>query len=514
MSSWHEARPGLRLPDLSSSSVVVLAFLLVGVAAGYLIANQSLVPMVLLLGAIVGVALLNALPSVVWIVLAGALLISGPIMLFLPDLDRISWLFSLLGFFLATAALLYAAIGRERFARSAPGFVMLAVGFLIIGMTSLLYTDGPLDEGVRALKRYYQFTGLLLILAVVPFAPLRVERWWRFVMIIAMLQLPLALYQRVFLVPIREGMSGVIAIDIVAGTMEASMNGGGNAGTMVLLLVTALAFFIAAARDGVISKSRLVLGVLATAIPIGLGEVTLSIVLLPLALLASFADVIRRKPGRFMLVLVLALPLLALLAWAYLMLYSSDGQSLDQKIAQILEYNVGSQGYFGTGLNRLTVYTYWWSLHSLATDPVAMLFGHGLGSAFGPVGVVETGHMHQEHRGMYIGLTAASTVLWDLGVVGLLTLLAMHASAAAWAYRLARDARPGFDRVLCRTLFVLSVLLPLMLLYSDTAVSAPSQEVLSALCLGLIAWRARSGRGTVDRGTDRTASGAAFAGRA
>jgi hypothetical protein len=502
MSSWQEARPGLRLPDFSSVTVVVLAFAALGIAAGYLIAQQSLVPILLLLGAVVGVALLNALSLVIWIVIAGVLVVSGPIMLFVPSLDRIGWAFSMLGFFLAMAALLYAAIGRTRFSTPAPGFVMLAAGFMIYGVLSLLYSGGPLDEGVRAIKRYFQYYGVLFILAVVPFAPKLVERWWRVVILIGLLQLPFALYQRVFLVPIREGMSGVVPLDIVAGTMEAVMTGGGNNGTLVFLLVVTIAFIVAALRDGLISKPVFLAAFLAAATPIALGEVTFAIVLLPLALLGVNADVIRRSPVRFSLALALMIPVLGLLAWVYVTSYSASGQSFDQKLAQILEYNFGSAGYFGTGLNRTTVYPYWWAQHGFGSDPVTTLFGHGLGSAFGALGSLETGHMHQEHRGMFIGLTAASAVLWDLGLLGLVLLLAIHAFAIARSFRLVRSAAPGFDRALCRTLFAAALLLPLMLAYSDAAISTPSQEVLAAILLGLIGWRARYRAGVTHEASD------------
>jgi hypothetical protein len=494
MSSWHPARSGPRLPDLSSTAITVLAFALVGAAAGFLIARQSIIPILLLFGMVAGVVMLNALPMVVWIVIAGTLVITGPVMVFLPQFETIGWLFSLLGFFLAIAALLYAAIGKRRYPLPAPAFVMLAVALLVFGALSMLYSGDTLGDGVRAFKRYYQFFGVLFVLAVVPFPSRLVGRWWQFLMVIGLLQLPFALYQYVFLVPAREGVPGVVPIDIIVGTMEGLMNAGGNNGTLVYLLVITLAFAVAALRDRVITTPTFLALAAAATAPIALGDVAFAVALLPLGLLAVTADVIRRSPGRFLLGILVLLPVLAIAGWAYLAAHAYTGQLLDEKIADILAYNIGTVGYFGSGLNRTTALTYWWAHHSLATDPVSTLFGHGLGASYGPLGSLETGHMDQAHNGMFIGLTAASAILWDLGLVGLLLLLAQYGLAATCAYRLGQSARPGLDRAVCRSLFAAVLLLPLMLLYSYAPISAPSQELLAALCLGLIAWRARSGQ--------------------
>jgi len=53
------------------------------------------------------VLLLNALPIAVWLILIGVFLINGPVGYFSPGMAKISWLFSLLGIFMAGAAMLY-----------------------------------------------------------------------------------------------------------------------------------------------------------------------------------------------------------------------------------------------------------------------------------------------------------------------------------------------------------------------------------------------------------------------
>lgn len=490
-------RLGQLHPDSLTVAAIVAAFVAAGLLAGLVIALGNPVPIALALGVIGGLAMLNALPLVVWIILVGVLVLSGPVFMFVPALDKASWLFSLLGFFLSGAALLYAAIGRARFSRPLPLFVVIAIAVLALGLVSLVYSSGPLSEGVRAGKRYFQFMGILFILAVVPFSPGLVRRWWGFLVVLALLQLPFALYQRVVLVPMREGMPGVVPVDIVVGTMEGSLTGAGSSSVMVLFLLFMFAYLIAAYRDGVISGRSFITLASIVLVPFGLGEVNLIVVLLPLVLAVLFLDLIRRRPFLVTLGTAVALPLLGILGWLYLSMQAFPGQPLDVKLAEIVAYNFGEAGYYGRGLNRTSVYAYWIAHQSLS-DPISLTFGHGLGSSFGSITELNPGHMDRAHSGMFIGLTAASSVLWDLGVVGFLLFMALYLSAAQYAYRLARFARPGFDRAFCRALHAMAVMLIVMFFYSDAAISLPTQEVLSALTLGLIAWRWRSAKPTGD----------------
>lgn len=484
-------RLGQVRPDTLTVVAIVAAFAAAGLLAGFVIALGNPVPIVMALGVIGGVAMLSALPMVVWIILVGVLLLSGPVFMFVPALEKTSWLFSLLGFFLSGAAMLHAAIGREKFSRPLPPFVVIGIIVFAYGLFSMIYSDGPLSEGVRAGKRYFQFMGVLLILAVVPFPPTLVRRWWGFLATVAVLQLPFALYQRVVLVPAREGMPGVVPIDIVVGTMEGSLTGAGSSSVMLLLLLFMLSYLIAARRDGIVSLRLFLLLALVVAVPFALGEVNLILVLLPLSLAALFVDLIRRRPFLVMLGVSLALPLLGLLGWLYLAMQAGTGQPLDLKLAEVLSYNFGEVGYYGRGLNRSSVYSYWLAHQSLS-DPVSFIFGNGLGSSFGSISELNPGHMDRAHSGMFIGLTAASSILWDLGIVGFLLFVALHVSAVRHAYRLTLVARPGFDRAFCRALHAMAVMLTVMLFYSDAAISLPTQEVLAALTLGLIAWRWRS----------------------
>lgn len=493
-----EQRIGQLRPDAFTAAAIVSGYAAASILIGLVIAAGRPVPIALTIGVIASVALLNALPLVVWAILAGVLLVFGPLAMFVPSLEKVGWLFSLFGFYLTGAAILHAAVGRQRFAAPLPIFVVYAVLLFVFGALSIAYSGGTLFEGVAGIKRYFQYFGLLFVLAIVPFAPRLIVRWWHFLALVAVVQLPFALYQRIVLVPAREGMARVDAIDIVVGTMEGSLTGGGSSSVMALLLVAALVYLLAMFREGAISVRRFVLLAMVIMAPLPLGEVKLLVVLVPVAITLTYVDLVRRHPLRFVLGVVLGMAVLATLGWAYLAINATPGQSVSPGgsalkgiIEATIAYNFGSMGYYGTGLNRTSVYPYWLAHHHLY-DPVSLLFGHGLGSSYeAPLGGA-MGHMAQGHPWMHIGLTAVSSILWDLGALGLFLVFALYLSAARCASGLLQRAHPGFDRAFCRTLYVTIAMLFVMLFYSDAPIALPSQEVLTALCFGLIAWRARS----------------------
>lgn len=326
-----------------------------------------------------------------------------------------------------------------------------------------------------------------------PFAPAPVRRWWIFIIALAFVQVPFTILQRIFLVPMLEGRPNVVPIDIVVGSMEGSLWGGGSSSVMALLVVFAIAYLLAAHRDGLLGRAKLGLAILMLAIPLVVGEVTLLVVLLPLAFAAVFHDLIRVSPLRALGALFLAGSIALAGGWFYLMINAAPGQTLADIVDGVVAYNFGTTGYFGgASLNRTSVYTYWFQNHGL-DDPVALIFGHGLGSSFGGINEPDPGHMDLRHSGLHIGLTAASSLLWDLGLLGFLLYVVLHVNAARSALTLSRSANQGFDRAFCRTLLAMSLMLIPMLFYSNGLISVPSQQVLTSLTLGLIAWRQRGG---------------------
>ncbi|HYF59414.1 MAG TPA: hypothetical protein VEA81_10705 [Burkholderiaceae bacterium] len=477
---------------------VLAAFLGAAAAGGVVVASGNLVLTGLAIGAIMGVLLLNAPGVAVWVVLIGTLAVTGPVVMHFPQLGRIAWLFSILGFFLLGASILYEGTNRDPHRPRMPVFMVLALAFMVYSIGMLALGEGSMDQGTAALKRYFQYWGVAFVLATATFAPAQVRRWLVFLLLLSLIQLPFAIYQRLVLMPQRLNMPNqVVPVDIVAGTFEGSLFGGANNNVMVYLLIGAICGLLAMHREGMLRRWGLALMLLVVATPLVLGETKMVLVMMPLALWAVYADLVRRRPFAFAAGALAVGTLMAGLFYVYVQFQATEGRApmtFQQRLEENFEYNFGERGYFGgASLNRASVVPFWWREHG-ANDPVGTLFGHGIGASYGQRGVEETGHVDRRYPGYSIGLTTIATLLWDVGVFGVFLYCAMLVGAFRAAKSLAARASPGLDRATCRTLQAMVAMIPPTLIALDAHIIAPSLQVLTMTTLGLIAWRWRQER--------------------
>jgi hypothetical protein len=377
-----------------------------------------------------------------------------------------------------------------------PAFMVFGLLFMVYSVGMLAMSELDIGESFSAVKRYFQYWGLMFVLAAVAFSPRLVRRWLVFMLLLGLAQLPLAIYQRIVLMPRRLNMpDSVVPVDIIAGTFEGSITGGANSNVMAFFLTAVIAGLLCAYRESMIRRSTTWLLLALVAAPLALGETKLVVVLLPAALLVVYADLIRKRPFAFAAGSLAALVAIGALGYSYIVLHSTDGREMtfEQRLDENMEYNVGTRGYYGgASLNRGNVVQFWWHEHG-AKDPAGTVFGHGLGSSFGPMGSEQRGHMDRKYPGYAIGLISLSALLWDVGLLGTGLYLMMFLAAFVAAGRLTARASPGLDRAMCRTLQAVVVMMPAMLLALDLHLMAPSLQVLTAFTLGLIAWRWRLG---------------------
>jgi hypothetical protein len=474
--------------------VVVAGFVFAALLMGVVTATGNLMATGLVLGVVMGVLMLSAVNAIVWIIIAGTLFVAGPFLLFFPQYARVNWLFSMLGFFLVFAAIAYAGTAKHVRRAPSPAFVPIMIAFAVFAVGSLFYSDSNLAQGAGAIKRNFQFLGLVLALAFVPLKAHSIRSWLVFLLALGLIQLPFALYQRVVLVPMRLNLPNrVVPVDIVAGTFEASMFGGGNNIVMAFFVLLVVMGILSIYRERAFSgfKTLLLLGVAAA--PLGLGETKMVLALMPVALFAIFMDLIRKRPALFALGSVVAAAVLGGLFYVYIAIQGQDTRTLtfEQRLQENIDYNFGNAGYFdGPSLNRSSVVRFWWDKNG-TKDPIKTVFGHGLGSSFSVPGADTPGHLNLKYPGHSIDLTGVSTLLWDVGLFGLLLYLLAMGSAWFCSRKLIERAAPGLDRALCRTLSASIAMLGVMLLASNVMLWAPSMQVLMMLTFGLLAWRWR-----------------------
>lgn len=440
------------------------------------------------LGMLVGAALTLRPTWLIWLILVAGLLVAGVASIWAEGAaSKAVWGISGLGFVLM-GAVFFSAAARQGATVNTPAYVWLALAFLVYSALNALLHWPSIYEIFGGFKRYFQATGLLFALAWLPVGERDIRRWRKFFIFVAVIQLPWAIYELVRLVPIREGLayvySGLVPIDVVAGTFGSNMTKGGANAEMAAFLIIVLAFLLAHLREKTLGLGKLLLLAPFVLAPLFMGETKVVVLLLPLMFLTLYRTELLTRPHYALAGLVLAAVLTFAAGYAYV---GITKQPLDRLVSETLRYNVYEKGYGGYALNRTTVLTFWAKRQGL-DDPAGTLLGHGLGTAHDATG----GEIARRYAGYGIGLTAASTLLWEQGVLGTTLFLAMLTFAWRTAGQIQRaGAAPPWVRADAAAIQVALPLFAFYLIYRSTLIEVMTFQIVFWLMLGYLAWLAR-----------------------
>lgn len=420
------------------------------VAGGVLAGHGDITLAILAAGCAVGAFLLAKPTLALWLIIFGGLVLTGLTQLYLPQLQFVRWAFALLAWAIGGIAIL-----RSLVATPGPRNAKLpAIWWWMLAFASVAALSSALNFGDTAtllfgLKGHFQVWGLFIAIILMRWSEEVIDQLPRLLIGLALIQLPFVLHQYLVLVPARVGLGSlVVAEDVVAGTLGATMTGGGANAVLSLLLIVAAAILLAKFKRGLISGPRLSLCLLILMLPIVLNSNRVALLYLLLVYLMLFSGDIFKTPLKAIFVAVLFGLSLATVTWSYMKLSSRADPTLDWRsvVTKAVEQNTRDDyGYGVYQLNRFTSLTFWADEHRNASwDKV--LLGHGVAaSREAEGGTISPKTLAQRaYPGVGIGLTTVSAVLWDTGVVGLACWLAILVSAYRVAGRLARhyDAIP------------------------------------------------------------------------
>ncbi len=431
------------------------------------------------LGLVCGAFLLAAPRLVVWLVIALSLSTGALISIAGPEYIKLPWAIALLSFLLWPMALLNMLQQKHT-----PLFVWLALMFVLISMGVTAIEWYSVSEFAAGFKRYFQAYGLLFALAALPFVGEDVRRWQKLVLIVALLQLPFALYEFFMLVPLRGGLAaGSQALDVVAGTFGANLNGGSANAEMAAFLLIVVAFLTMRWRAGLFRTMPFFLCTVICLIPLGLGETKIVVLLLPMVAFILLRKDFFKSPLRYLPVILVFAALTALLAYIYVVVMMNS--TFTHVLNDTLRYNLEHVGYGDALLNRSTVLSFWWDRHGWY-DPLSFLFGHGIGSSFWAPNNPIAGHVGMHFPRYSIDLTTVSTLLWDTGLVGVAMYFSIFIAAWIAANRLWRrtqDVRVRADALAIQAAIAVFVV---FLFYSSSTVNLLPFQILIAAVLGYL----------------------------
>lgn len=480
----NEAKPRIAYSRYSLSNINLANFALVfgagacAVIFGLLATTANPIMIGLAVGLVGGVFLLTMPKSIIWLVLSLGLSTGALLSLAGPGFDKISWAISMMASLLWLPSLMQLLRRQD-----IPLFIWLALIFVVLAIFSSVLEWHSVSQFVTGFKRYFQMYGLLLAFATLAITRLDFDRWLKLLLGIALLQLPFAIYERFVLVPMRGGIeAGGETTDVVAGTLGANLVGGSPNSVMALFVLVAFAFILMRWRTGLLTTWKMALLGLLLLAPLTLGETKIVVAMIPLVGVVLLRKEFIKNPFRYLPIFIGVVFTTIIMAYFYVVILLDS--TFSDAIKEMLNYNVGDEGYGSMYLNRTTVVSFWWSLQGLH-DPIGFLFGHGLGSSYGIIG--NSGHI-AAHYPMYgIGLTTASTLLWDVGVIGFTLYFSMFIVAWREANHLSQHTH---DSVIKADLLVIQstiTLLIMFMLYSDSQINLISMEIIMTTVLGYLA---------------------------
>jgi hypothetical protein len=416
----------------------------------------------------------------IYILLVVGLSMGALISLAGPAFGRIPWALSLIGMFLLLPVFLTIVRPGQK---TVPAYIWAAIAFMVYALATTAMHWNGLAESLAGFKRYFQVFGLMLALALLPLGRQHFQRWQKILVGLALLQFPFALYELLVLVPKRGGLSvGSSTTDVVAGTFGANLEGGSPGIVMVVFLLVVFCFLFSRWRSGLISKSSALLLSIVFLLPLGMGENKVVILMVPIIWFVMVRYDVVRSPVKYLPVLLAGIVLTGLLGYVYVELIMNS--NVHDVVKSTIEYNFGSGRYAANYLNRTTVLNFWWGEQGLH-DPIGFFFGNGLGSAF--LGQI-SGHIGLRYRHFGIDLTAASTLLWDLGIIGFSMFIAIFVGAwraAGKIYRESNDVAVKADSIAIQAAIALFLL---MTFYSQDIVNLISMEIVYSVVLGYLAY--------------------------
>ena len=426
---------------------------------------------------------------------ATALLVVGSVQLYFPQFQKMQWGVALGAGLLGTIAALGFLFRPQRKVILPPNSAVLFL-FVLLICASALINSQSLALFAFGFKGYVQVLGIFFAIAMLTLPNPAVDALPRLLIIAAILQLPFALQQWLFLVPQRISIGeGIVAEDVVAGTMGASAMGGGSNAVLSILLITAIAIIAAGYHNGHIKGFKAALGSMLCTIPIFLNANRIAALYLVIVFVVIFAPTMFRKMSRFLAGATLAAIFVFGTVWTNLHFGSRSGEFTDwQDLVQTtIERNVQPEiGYGAHDLNRLSSITFWWEEQIDRGNLSSFLFGHGPGAAreasSSALPVVTLAG--SRYPGVGIDLTGISSVLWELGVVGMALVCSMFFSAFRSARFLAKHLEDQPVRqYVAEGLQVSVIVFALSMVHKNTFVFHLTYQALLYVVLGVLsAW--------------------------
>lgn len=460
------------------------AIFLVALAAGVILANENLTHDVLVFAALFGVLLLCLPLEWLFIALVASAWVVAPSLQYFLGINQLTYAAPALAIVVGAKIFLTAALNRVKTRhgartprRSVAIFWAVFGYFLCIGI-SFAVNRPPAYQILLALKFYLPFWFVFFAIALGFLSTNFVIRIWRWLVPLALIQLPFTLYQHFVIAPTRPDAGWVNEADCVVGTFGGDPMGGGNSATLMIFLIVGMVVAVALNRCGRISRRTMLIAMAASLASLMLGETKAAFLMLPIALVVYDLRSILAQPARLLGMILVFGPVLFGMYRVYQVWYGTDTSTSTGYFFDPSGYNVLT-GEVG----RVASLTLWWA--DPQADLQTRLVGYGPAASRSQV-FTSDGVIAKRYRPLQIAATTAAVLLWDLGVVGAAAFASILVIGAFRGLRhLPFDHSDEERQLLGAATAIVSVLL-ITLVYNPMLLTDGAAQILLTLCVATI----------------------------
>ncbi|MBL8496342.1 hypothetical protein ABF87_05295 [Nitrosomonas sp. JL21] len=470
-------------------ALLLVSILFLSIVSGVLAAFGNVVLLIVLL-ALYGIVFVVAAPVAwtVWIIFGVVFLVSGPSAYFIR-FTQLQWLTVLVSAALLLPLILHLLRDRKNVLYSSVSKdLLLPAFFLLIVIFSTLIDRPQFADFVNASRHYFLMWPLMLVFMFGLISEKVVERIWKALLIVAVIQFPMALYQYFF---VSQKSTRLSPFDAVVGTFPGNISGGGDSAGMAILLLIAILIAIALWREKKLQGMWATVIILTGVSTLALAEVKLPVMLLPVVIGLYYRREILRRPVESITIVIAVIIIMSGILLMYEKLHYAGGSSSAfstnrppltayEHISRALDPDSESVQLGQKG--RVSLVINWWEMNVKKGDIQHSLLGYGMGATH--TSKIGTGELVDRFP-YQINTTATVVLLWETGILGhlvffLILLLGARASEQAAQH----EAIPDIHRILLRVGSVGLLVLILMLPYKSVHLYSNPTQFLMMFMLG------------------------------
>lgn len=462
---------------------IFLTGLMIGVGANILV--------LLWLAGFAGLVLLALSgETLIWLMVGLVLLVVGQVMYFV-GFSQIIWVPYCLALVMYLRFPLVYANSPYALEKRLPSPILLkpVLFFISTVFLSIIINQPPAIQTIVAVKNQIFLFSLFLLVAYCAVNTSVIERIFKILPWVALLQVPLVLYQYFFVASKRSNLGGAFGVswDAIVGGFGGDPMGGGASGTMAWFQVAVATLCLAWYMRGLISKWVLMSVLAAAFISIAIAEVKVVVVLFPLATVALLLPHLKTRPvlaisGGFA---SFAAMIGILIIYSHLYGGGQGTTDIGEVIGDAFWYSIDPTFINATGeMGRFAAVVHWWQNNGFQ-DFLHTIFGYGPGASR-TRSVFGAGELGRRFP-FSIDRSTASTLLWDVGLLGLLAFLFLIVYASRKAYVLSKETvLTPFSASVLEALSGILLTVVVMVFYGKDVIEVPALGVLLMIFFGYI----------------------------